>query len=77
MVLGGAYSLWLYNRIAYGNLKVTYTGFSTDMNRREFFTFLPLVILTLVMGVYPEIFLDPMHTSCANLIDFMTPAKLL
>lgn len=71
MVLGGAYSLWLQNRIAQGNLKISYTGFSEDMNRREFFTFLPLVILTLVMGVYPEIFLDAMHTSCANLIDLL------
>ena len=76
MVLGGAYSLWLYNRIAYGNLKVSYTGFSSDMNRREFFTFLPLVILTLIMGIYPEIFLDPMHASCGNLIDFVESSCL-
>jgi len=38
------------------------------MNRREFATFLPLVILTLVMGVYPEIWLDPMHVSVQNLL---------
>lgn len=71
MVLGGAYSLWLFNRIAYGNLKVSYTGYSTDLSRREFFSFVPLVILTLVMGIYPEIFLDAMHTSCGNLIDLL------
>ena len=36
---------------------------------------LPLIILTLVMGktsffgmLYPEIFLDPMHLSCSNLL---------
>lgn len=71
MILGGAYSLWLYNRVAQGNLKVIYTGFSTDLSRREFFTFLPLVILTLIIGIQPEIFLNPMHTSCTNLIDFI------
>ena len=71
MVLGGAYSLWLQNRIAQGNLKVSQTGFSGDLSRREFFVFLPLVILTLIMGIQPEIFLDPMHTSCSNLIDLM------
>jgi proton-translocating NADH-quinone oxidoreductase chain M len=69
MVLGGAYSLWLYNRIAYGNLKTQYIGFSTDTTKREFYTFLPLIILTLIMGIYPEIFLDPMHVSCANLME--------
>jgi len=46
------------------------------MNRREFFTFLPLVILTLIMGIYPEIFLDPMHASCGNLIDFVESSCL-
>jgi NADH-quinone oxidoreductase subunit M len=25
VIIGGAYSLWLFNRIAYGNLKTQYT----------------------------------------------------
>ena len=68
MVLGGCYSLWLFNRAAYGNIKTQYIHQFGDMNRREFATFLPLVILTLVMGVYPEIWLDPMHVSVQNLL---------
>jgi proton-translocating NADH-quinone oxidoreductase chain M len=68
MVLGGCYSLWLFNRVAYGNIKIQYINQFGDMNRREFATFLPLVILTLVMGVYPEIWLDPMHVSVQNLL---------
>jgi proton-translocating NADH-quinone oxidoreductase chain M len=69
MVLGGGYSLWLFNRIAYGNLKVQALKSFSDMSRREFFVQLPLIVGTLVMGIYPEIFLDPMHTSVANLIE--------
>ena len=68
MVFGGMYSLWLYNRIAFGNIKNQYIHQFSDMDRREFATFLPLIILTLVMGIYPEIFLDPMHVSSANLL---------
>ena len=68
MVLGGCYSLWLFNRAAYGNIKVQYIHKFGDINRREFATFLPLVILTLVMGIYPEIWLDPMHVSVQNLL---------
>ena len=68
MVLGGCYSLWLFNRAAYGNIKIQYIHQFGDMNRREFATFLPLVILTLVMGIYPEIWLDPMHVSVQNLL---------
>jgi proton-translocating NADH-quinone oxidoreductase chain M len=69
MVLGGGYSLWLYNRIAFGNIKLQYINEFIDINRREFFIFLPLVIGTLFMGIYPEIFLDPMHVSVKNLIE--------
>jgi len=69
MILGGGYSLWLYNRIAFGNLKVQAIKQFSDMNRREFMIFLPLTVGTLVMGIYPEIFLDPMHVSIAGLIE--------
>ena len=69
MVLGGAYSLWLYNRLAFGNLKTQYIGAFSDMNRREFYVQLPLILGTLFLGIYPEIFIDPMHVSVANLIE--------
>jgi proton-translocating NADH-quinone oxidoreductase chain M len=69
MVLGGAYSLWLFNRVVYGNLKIQYLGQFCDIEKREFFIFLPLLIGTLVMGIYPDIFLNPMHISINNLVD--------
>jgi len=71
MVLGGCYSLWLFNRIAYGNLKTQYISQFIDLNKREFYIFLPLIIGTLVMGVYPKIFLNPIHMSINTLLQFM------
>ena len=68
MILGGGYSLWLFNRVAFGNIKVQYMKAFSDVDKREFGTLLPLIVLTLVMGIYPEIFLDPMHVSCNNLL---------
>jgi proton-translocating NADH-quinone oxidoreductase chain M len=68
MILGGGYSLWLFNRVAFGNIKVQYMKAFSDVDKREFATLLPLILLTLVMGIYPEIFLDPMHLSCSNLL---------
>jgi proton-translocating NADH-quinone oxidoreductase chain M len=68
MILGGGYSLWLINRVAFGNIKVQYMKAFSDVDKREFATLLPLIALTLVMGIYPEIFLDPMHVSCNNLL---------
>ena len=68
MFLGGCYSLWLFNRIAYGNLKNLYILQFNDLTRREFFIFLPLIILTFIMGIFPAIFLDPIHMSVHNLL---------
>lgn len=68
MILGGGYSLWLFNRVAFGNIKVQYMKAFSDVDKREFATLSPLLVLTLVMGIYPEIFLDPMHVSCNNLL---------
>jgi len=74
MVLGGAYSLWLYNRVAYGNLKTSYVGVSVDVNRRERRMFVPLIALTLRMGIRPGVFLEPMHASVANLLEHVRSA---
>ncbi|AFZ64332.1 NADH dehydrogenase subunit 4 (mitochondrion) [Nannochloropsis gaditana] len=72
MILGGAYSLWLYNRVIYGNLKKDeghlHLKYSYDINRREFYVFLPLIIGTILMGIYPKIFLDPLEASLLNLV---------
>jgi proton-translocating NADH-quinone oxidoreductase chain M len=68
MILGGGYSLWLFNRIVYGNLKIQYLTNFQDMTLREFFVFLPLLCGTFLMGIYPEIFLDVIHGSAHNLI---------
>ena len=71
MIIGGCYSLWLFNRIAYGNLKIQYCRNFLDLNKREFLTFLPLILGTIVMGIIPDIFLSPMHMSVNTLIEFM------
>jgi proton-translocating NADH-quinone oxidoreductase chain M len=69
VIIGGVYSLWLFNRIAYGNLKTQYTQHFMDLSPREFVTFLPLILGTLVTGVLPEIFLSSIHMSVNNLIE--------
>ena len=71
MVIGGCYSLWLFNRVCYGNLKTQYFTAYSDISKREFFIFLPLLVGTLVMGLYPEIFLESIHMSVNLLIELM------
>lgn len=68
MVLGAAYSIWLWSRIATGNLKIYFIRSFADVNRREIILFLPLIFLTFFMGIYPEVFLDAMHFSVKNIL---------
>lgn len=71
VVIGGAYSLWLFNRIAYGNIKTQYTTKFLDLNFREVLVFLPLLLGTLIVGVYPNFFLTSIHSSVNNLIELL------
>lgn len=71
MVIGACYSLWLFNRISYGNLKTQYFTYYSDISKREFFIFFPLLVGTLVMGLYPEIFLESIHMSVNMLVELM------
>ena len=71
VIIGGCYSLWLFNRISFGNLKTQYTKKFIDIHKREFFAFLPLIIGTLFTGLLPSIFLTTMHISVNNLIEFI------
>ena len=64
MVLGGCYALWLFNRIAYGNLQSTYINFSSDLIKNELFVISHLVFFVLFMGIYPSIFLKSIHSTC-------------
>ena len=71
VVIGAAYSLWLLNRLAFGNLKVQYTNVFLDVSKKEFIVFLPLIVGTMVVGVYPNIFLNSIHMSVNNLIELL------
>jgi NADH-ubiquinone oxidoreductase chain 4 len=67
IVLSAIYSIWLYNRISYGefskHLKVT-----KDITRREFMLLLPLLIGVVALGVYPNVILDTLHVSVTTLL---------
>lgn len=71
IIVGGAYSLWLLNRIAFGNMKLQYCNFFLDLNKREFLSFLPLIIGTILLGLTPNVILSSIHMSINHLIEFL------
>jgi NADH-quinone oxidoreductase subunit M len=52
----------------FGKLNEKYTGL-VDINRRELFTVVPLLAITIFLGIYPRPFLDMIKETMNVLID--------
>ena len=77
LILGAAYALWLYRKIVFGELTKDSLKGILDMNKREIAIFVPLILLTIWMGVYPNSFLDPMAPAVDKLVgDYQAALKL-
>jgi NADH-quinone oxidoreductase subunit M len=68
VILSAAYALWLYRRVTLGALVKESLQTITDMDRRERAIFAPLIIMTLVLGVYPAAVTDIIGPSVAQLV---------
>ncbi len=60
--------LWLYRRVVFGELTKDELKDILDLNRREIMVFAPMVLMVMVLGIYPEPFLEVIRVSVANLI---------
>jgi len=77
IVFSAAYTIYMYNRIAFGGAlsKLIKTNIP-DVNKREFFILLTLVLFTVMLGVYPAPILDGLHYSVSSLIYSNSPINV-
>jgi NADH-quinone oxidoreductase subunit M len=68
-ILSAAYALWLYRKVIFGKLEKPSLFHIRDLGWREAVILAPLVILTIVFGVYPKPVLDLSAASVAQLMD--------
>ena len=68
-ILSAAYALWLYRKVVFGKLEKPSLAAIRDMGWREIAIFAPLVVLTILFGVYPKPVLDISSASVTQLID--------
>ena len=69
VILSASYGLWLYRRVVMGDLIKESLKSITDMTTRERAIFAPLVVMTLLLGVYPSLVTDIIGPSVGALID--------
>jgi proton-translocating NADH-quinone oxidoreductase chain M len=67
IVLSACYSLFLYNRISYGSYS-PHLPIIKDINRREYYLLISLLLPTFILGILPNVVLNPLHASISALL---------
>ncbi len=68
VILSAAYALWLYRKVIFGVLDKPSLAGIKDLTLREGIILAPLVILTILFGVYPKPVLDMSAASVQQLV---------
>ncbi len=68
IILGAIYMLYLYKKIIFGTLENEKLKEILDLNLREKLILYPLVLAVIIIGIFPNIFLDPMRMSIEQVI---------
>jgi NADH-quinone oxidoreductase subunit M len=76
LILGAAYTLWMYKRVVFGDVANDHVRQLTDIGSREFWMLASLAVLVLAMGVYPKPFVDVMHATVADLLAHVAQSKI-
>jgi NADH-quinone oxidoreductase subunit M len=71
VILSAVYMLWMFQRVNYGVVTNTANERLPDMTRREWWVLGPAVVMAIVMGVAPMVFLQPMKPSVDRLVSRM------
>jgi NADH-quinone oxidoreductase subunit M len=74
VVLAAIYMLHLFRKMFFGPLSNPKNKELTDLTGKEIAIMIPLVVLMIVMGVAPNLFLDPMQPSINGLVELVNNA---
>ncbi len=74
MILGAAYTLYLYRRVVFGRITRDDLRGILDLSAREWAVFAPLIVLTMWMGIYPSSFTGFWDASVAAMVKQHTAA---
>ncbi len=75
LILGAAYTLWMYKRVVFGAVANHHVAELTDIGVREFVVLGLLALSVMAMGLYPFPFTEVMHASVDNLLKHVAVPK--
>jgi NADH-quinone oxidoreductase subunit M len=73
IILNAGYMLWLYQRMFFGNIENPKNETLKDLKGREWAYMIPLVVMSLWIGVYPKPFLDFIQKPVAAIVKHVRP----
>ncbi len=76
LILGAAYSLWMYKRVVFGPIANAHVASLQDVNTREFWMLGAMAFFVLLLGVWPAPLLEVMHASVEALLAHVQAGKL-
>ena len=69
IIFSAAYTIFMFNRIVFGgSYPKSFETSIPDLNKREFYVLIILVVFTVVLGIYPTPILDGLHYSVSSLL---------
>ena len=74
IILGAAYMLYLYRRVAQGPLDKPDVAAMPDLSARELLLLVPIAAVVMWMGIYPESFMAPMRNDVGVVLARVEPA---
>ncbi|MGH8479431.1 MAG: NADH-quinone oxidoreductase subunit M [Gammaproteobacteria bacterium] len=76
LVLGAAYTLWMYKRVIFGEVANERVAELQDLNRRELVILGSLAAAVLLFGVWPAPMLEVMHATVEHLVEHVSHSKV-
>ncbi|MFH0977246.1 MAG: NADH-quinone oxidoreductase subunit M [Spirochaetota bacterium] len=73
IILGAGYMLWMYQRVMFGVNENPANQNLKDLNLRECFVFLPLIIMAFWIGIYPKPFLNIIDKPVEKIVRVVNP----
>jgi NADH-quinone oxidoreductase subunit M len=73
IILGAGYMLWMYQRVMFGKNENPANQNLKDLNAREFFIFIPLIIMAFWIGIYPKPFLNIIDKPVEKIVRTVNP----